>query len=139
MAAQGSKATEEQLIYAKVLGVCMKIGLLSIVITFAIYMLGLLPAKVPVEDVSKYWAMSVHKCLEETGCKPGWFWISNLGYGDYINFAPIAMLAGATVVCFISIIPTLFRKKDTVYGVIAIMEVLVLMLAASGVIKSGGH
>jgi len=33
----------------------------------------------------------------------------------------------------------LFRKKDTVYGILAILEVLVLVLAASGILKAGGH
>jgi len=62
-----------------------------------------------------------------------------LGKGDFLNFAGIAFLAGITIICFIRVIPIFFRKKDTIYGVFAIIEVLVLVLAASGVLKSGGH
>ena len=133
------KATEEQLLYAKVLGKGMQVGLIGIFITMVIYMLGILPAKIPVGDVSKYWGMSVHNCLEATGCKPGWAWVHMVGYGDFLNFLPISILAGITVVCYIAIIPIFLKKKDVVYATIAILEVLVLSLAASGVISAGGH
>jgi len=31
------------------------------------------------------------------------------------------------------------RKKDKVFAIIAILEALVLILAASGLLKTGGH
>jgi len=46
---------------------------------------------------------------------------------------------GVTTVCYVRIIPILFRKKDVAFGIIAIIEVVVLVLAASGLLKSGGH
>ena len=133
------KATEEQLAYAKLLDLGMKIGLLSLVVTFVIYLSGILPPHIPVGDLPKFWGMSVHKYLEATGIHPGWSWLGMLGKGDFLNFTGIAFLAGVTLLCYVRIIPILFRKKDTVYGVIAILEVVVLALAASGILKSGGH
>ena len=62
-----------------------------------------------------------------------------LGKGDFLNFVGIAFLAGITIPCYMRIAPILFRKKDTVYGIIAIIEVLVLSIAASGIMKAGGH
>jgi hypothetical protein len=56
-----------------------------------------------------------------------------------MNFVGIAILAGLTIACYLAIIPTLMRKKDTAYLVIAVVEVLVLTLAASGILKGGGH
>jgi len=133
------KATEEQLAYAKLLDLGMKIGLLSLVVTFVIYLSGILTPHIPVGDLPKFWGMSVHKYLEATGIHPGWSWLSMVGKGDFLNFTGIAFLAGVTLLCYVRIIPILFRKKDTVYGVIAILEVVVLALAASGILKSGGH
>lgn len=133
------KATEEQIAYAKLLDIGMKAGLLMLVVTFIIYLLGILTPYIPVNDLSKYWGLSVYKYLEVTNIHPGWSWLGMLGKGDFLNFTGIAFLAGVTILCYIKIIPTLFRKKDTVYGVIAIIEVLVLALAASGILKSGGH
>ena len=62
-----------------------------------------------------------------------------LGKGDFLNFVGIAFLAGVTIPCYIRIIPILFAKKDTTYAILAIVEVLVLALAASGILKAGGH
>jgi hypothetical protein len=132
-------ATEEQLAYAKILDTGMKVGFLMLVTTFLIYLSGMLTPYVPVKDLPNYWRLPVKTYLEVTGIHPGWTWLGMLGKGDFLNFTGIAFLAAVTIVCYIRIIPILFRKKDTVYAVLAICEVLVLTLAASGLLKSGGH
>lgn len=132
-------ATEEQLTYAKLLDKGMKAGLLILLITFVIYMSGFLTPHVPVNELPSYWKLPVKQYLEATSIPPGWAWLGMLGKGDFLNFAGIAFLAAVTIGCYVRIIPILFRKKDTVYAVLAICEVLVLTLAASGLLKSGGH
>ena len=136
--ADKTKVTE-QLAYASILDKGMKIGMLMLFITFIIYVTGILSPYIPVNDLPKYWKLSVHNYLAVTGIKPGWSWLGMLGKGDFLNFVGIAFLAGVTAVCYLRIIPILFRKKDIAFGVIAILEVLVLVLAASGLLKSGGH
>jgi hypothetical protein len=133
------KATEEQIAYAKLLDTGMKIGLFSITVTFIIYLSGLLTPYVPISDLPKYWSMSTKQYLEATDIHTGWSWLGMLGKGDFLIFLGIAFLAGVTIICFIRIIPILFRKKDTAYGIFAIIEVLVLVLSASGILKAGGH
>jgi len=133
------KATEEQIAYAKLLDVGMKVGLVALIITFIIYLSGILTPHIPVNDLPKYWGLSVHKYLEATHIPHGWAWLGMIGKGDILNFVGIAFLAGITIFCYLRIIPIFFRKKDKVYGVLAILEVLVLLLAASGILKSGGH
>jgi hypothetical protein len=117
----------------------MKAGLLLLLGTFLVYLTGLLPPKVPVADLPRYWALPVKEYLAATGIHPGWGWVRLLGYGDGLNFVGIAFLAGVTAACYLAITPTLFRKKDAVYGWLAIVEVLVLAFAASGVLSVGGH
>lgn len=133
------KATEEQIAYAKVLDFGMKAGLLSLIVTFVIYISGILAPHVPVGELSKYWSMPVKEYLAATGIHPGWSWLGMLGKGDFLNFIAIAFLAGVTIFCYVRIIPILLSKKDSVYGIIAVLEVLVLVLAASGILKAGGH
>jgi hypothetical protein len=77
--------------------------------------------------------------LQESGIKAGWAWLGDLKYGDMLNFVPIAFLSAITIWCYLAIIPGLMRKKDTAYVVIAIVEVIVLCVAASGILGSGGH
>ena len=133
------QATEEQLTYAKILDIGMKIGLLAIIITFAIYAAGVLVPHIDVEHVSKYWGMSVYDYLQAANVPHGWGWLSMVGKGDFLNFTGIAFLAGVTIICYLAIVPILFKKKDFICGIIAILEVLVLVLAASGILKAGGH
>jgi hypothetical protein len=68
----------------------------------------------------------------------GWSWIKLLNKGDYLNFSGIAILSIITIICFLAIIPTLLKKGDKVYTILAFLEVLVLALAASGIL-AGGH
>ncbi len=133
------KATEEQLVYANLLDKGMKIGLLMLIITFTLYLSGIMKPYIPVDQLPNYWGMSVHDYLEHADVPAGWGWLGMVGKGDFVNFIGIAFLAGVSIICYIRIIPILFRKKDTVFAVIAILEVVVLVLAASGLLKTGGH
>ena len=133
------QATEEQLAYAKLLDLGMKLGLLTLVVTFFVYIFGILTPHIPVNELPNYWKLPVKEYLKAANIHTGWTWVSMVGQGDFLNFIPIVFLAGVTILCYIRIIPILFRKKDTIYAVLAIVEVLVLVLAASGVLKSGGH
>ncbi len=83
--------------------------------------------------------MRVHDFNVALNAPTGWNWVGLVGKGDYLNFVGIAMLSGLTILCYLVILPILFRKKDTAYAIIAIAEVLVLSLAASGLLKVGGH
>ena len=133
------KASEEQILYANLLNKGMLIGLLGLIVTFVLYVTGILAPKIPLEKIQHYWQMSVHSYLEESGIHAGWAWIHNLGYGDMLNFVPIAFLSGLTIFCYMAILPGLMRKKDTPYVVLAIVEIVVLCVAASGILGTGGH
>ena len=133
------QATEEQLAYARLLDLGMKVGLLTLIVTFFIYVFGIFSPYIPVEELPNYWKLPVKEYLKVANIHTGWSWLSMVGHGDFLNFIPIVFLAGVTILCYMRIIPILFRKKDTTYAVLAIIEVLVLVLAASGVLKAGGH
>jgi hypothetical protein len=139
MANEKTRASEEQMAYAGVLNIGMWLGLALLVITFFVYISGVLPTFVPINDLPKYWTMRVHDFNLALHAPTGWGWTAFVGKGDYLNFVPIAVLAGLTILCYLVILPILARKKDTPYLVIAIVEVLVLALAASGLLKVGGH
>jgi hypothetical protein len=138
-------ADEEQLLYAKILQAGMYIGLTLLLVTFALYSSGIVAPAVPVEQLPEYWTMNVHDYLEATNhdhlhrehAVSGWGWLSVLGKGDYLNFLGIALLSGVTIVCYLGIIPTLIRKKDKPYIIMAVLEVIILTLAASGILAVG--
>jgi len=133
------KGTDEQLLYSKILNTGMLIGLAGLAITFILYASGIMEPLIPLEKVQTYWVLSVHEYLELSGMHAGWAWFGNLQFGDMLNFLPIAFLSLLTIVCYTAIIPGLIRKKDTAYVVIAVLEIIVLAVAASGILGTGGH
>jgi len=139
MSNEKTKASEEQMAYAGVLNIGMWSGLALLIVTFFVYISGVLPTFVPINELPKYWTMRVHDFNVALHAPTGWGWAPLVGNGDYLNFVGIAILSGLTILCYLVILPILIRKKDTPYVVIAIVEVLVLALAASGLLKVGGH
>ena len=131
------KATPEQILYAKILEKGMYIGLLILFITYALYVFGIMDPYIPLDKISSYWSMNVHDYLEHTQIKDGWAWLGMLKYGDFINFIGVAILAGVTIICYAAIVPTLLKNKDTVYAILAVIEVIILSAAASGILAVG--
>jgi hypothetical protein len=140
-----AEADADQLLYAGILAKGMYLGLGILLVTFALYISGILQPGIPIEELPRLWILSAHEYLvtvnNEFLHRPeivvGWGWMGVLGLGDYLNFIGIALLAAVTIVCYIGILPNLFRKKDWIYATIAVLEVLILSLAASGIIAVG--
>ena len=119
-------------IYADVLGKGRLIGIIFLFFTYIIYLFSIVKPYIPVDQLQKLWSLNINEFLEQTKISTGWNWISMLGYSDYMNFVGITILAGITIVSYLSIIPKLFKNKDFIYLGIAVMEVIVLVSAASG-------
>ncbi|MEW6264903.1 MAG: DUF1634 domain-containing protein [Thermodesulfobacteriota bacterium] len=132
-----TKATPEQILYAQVLEIGMYLGLLILFLTFALYIFGWVNPHVPLEELPRCWSLSVHDYLQATGIQPGWSWLGKLGRSDFLNFIGIALLSGVTIICYLAIIPTLLKQKDKVYALLALLEALILGLAASGILAAG--
>jgi hypothetical protein len=133
------KAGPEQLLYASILEKGMFFGLLILLITYIIYVTGVMKPYLPHAEVPQYWGLSVTDYLHKADIPAGWAWISMVGYGDFLNFVGIVILAGVSIICFLSIVPTLWKNGDRVYAVLAVTEVIILTVAASGILGTGGH
>jgi hypothetical protein len=129
--------TPEQVLYARTLEIGMYVGLACLLATFAVYLSGVMAPHIPLDDLSKHWDKSVHEYLHDANIEPGWSWITMLRRSDFLNFVGIATLAGVTVVCYLAILPTLLRNRDFVYAALALLEVLILAAAASGILAVG--
>jgi hypothetical protein len=137
----------EQVIYANILEKGMFFGLGCLVVTFGLYVFGVIPSAIPLTEVSKYWSQDVHSYLAAINRDflhlehppIGWAWTTFLGKGDFLNFSSITILAGLTIFCYLAIIPSLLKKKDTAYTLMVIVEIIILGLAASGILAVGGH
>ena len=142
---KAQESQSEQLLYARVLEIGMYIGLAILFVTFGLYAFGILAPAVPLDQISNYWNQGVHEYLEAVNrdhlhmehAPTGWAWVTMVGKGDFLNFVGISILGGVTIICYLAIVPTLLRKKDNAYLTMAILEVVVLALAASGILAVG--
>lgn len=132
-------ATPEQLAYATWLDWGMKIGFTILVISFLLYVFGLIESHIPVADLPRYWTLPVNKYLNAVNVDTGWSWLGLVNRSDFMNFVGIAFLSAVTIICYLRILPILFNNKDVIYSILAVLEILVLVLAASGILVSGGH
>jgi hypothetical protein len=147
MSHHNTQATEEQVLYASILEKGMFAGLALMVIAFVLYVMGIVQPVVPVSEISTYWSTPVHDYLVAINTNflhwdhlpTGWSWMKLVGYGDFMNFLPVAILSGVTILCYIVITPGLFARKDKAMAIMAMAEAVILTLAASGVLSTGGH
>ena len=133
------EASPEQVLYARILEIGMYLGLLVLFVTFGLYGFGIVDAYIRLDKISNYWSMNVNDYLKHAEIKAGWAWLGMLKYGDFINFIGVAMLAGVTIICYAAIVPTLLKNNDKVYAILAVLEVIILSAAASGILAVGHY
>ena len=131
--------SKEQMAYADLLFYGCWAGLVVMLITYAAYVSGILPPHVPLERMPEYWSESVSAYLAKAQVPTGWGWLALLGQGDFVNFVGVVLLAGLSIVCYVRLLPGLLAKKDMIYFALALIQVLVLSFAASGIIGAGAH
>lgn len=130
-----SQSSLEQIRYANVIQICSWTGICLIGITFLLYISGIFQAFINPSTMPNYWEMNVHQYLQATHSLPGWNWLGMLNYGDYLNYIGLAFLGLVTILSYISILTIYLRKKDYSYLAIVSLEIVVLILAASGIFK----
>lgn len=130
-------APPEQIRYANLLFYGCWGAILLLFVTYFLYVLGVLGPHVPLNEISAYWSKDVHHYVEAAEIPVGWGWLGLLGKGDFLNFPGIVILAGLTIVAYLLLLPAYLRQKDTTFVIIVVLEVLVLLLAASGILVTG--
>ena len=129
----------EQIAYANVLFFGAWAGIVLMIITYIIYVGGILPPYVDIPLITLHWDKGVDEFLEITHSPHGWGWLTLLSKGDFINFVGVVLLAVLTIICYLLLIAGYKKRGDWTYLAIAILEVVVLSLAASGILGTGGH
>jgi hypothetical protein len=131
--------SREQIIYANLLIIGVLAGLIILVTTYAIYVSGILPAHIDISLIPTLWGKGVSEYLEITHSPHGWGWVPLLGKGDFLNYIGFALLALMTILCYLVLVRGYIRQKNWIFTVIALLEIVVLSVAASGILGSGGH
>ena len=136
---QALKPTQDQIIYANLLVIGVWVGIAIMLVTYSIYLFELLPVHVDTSFIPKVWNKGVGEYLEITHSPHGWGWVSLLAKGDFLNYIGFVLLGLMTLLCFIVLLRGYLRQKNWIFSIIAFLEILVLTLAASGILGTGGH
>jgi hypothetical protein len=134
-----AKPTKEQIVYADILFYGSWLGIFIMVITYFLYLGGIIEPYIPISKMPDYWSMPSDHFAHAADVPLGWGWMGLLGTGDFLNFIGIALLGALTIIGYLVLIRAYLRLKDTPFMLITLVEVLVLVLAASGILGSGGH
>jgi hypothetical protein len=130
---------QEQIIYANLLIIGVWFGFVLLLLIYLIYVLGIVPPHVEITVIPQVWNKGIDEYLEITHSPHGWGWLRLLHKSDILNYLGLAFLALMTIVCYMVLVRGYLRRRNWVYAAISILEILVLSLAASGILGGGGH
>jgi hypothetical protein len=133
------KPSREQIIYANILVIGVWASIVILMATYLIYVTGLMPPHVKISLIPQLWGHGVDEFLEVTRSPHGWGWVRLLARGDFLNYIGFALLALMTIGCYLVLVRGYLRQRDWIFTLIALLEIVVLSLAASGMLSSGGH
>ena len=136
---QALKPSREQIIYANLLIIGVWLGIFILVTTYVIYLTEILPSHVELTLIPKVWGKGVAEYLEITHSPHGWGWVHLLAKGDFLNYIGFVLLALMTIFCYLVLVRGYARQKNWIFTAIAVLEIIVLSVAASGILGSGGH
>ena len=123
----------EQETYAHWLAWGTRIGFAALVVSYFVYVSGLLAPSIPMERLPALWGLSLGDYLAATHAPTGWTWVRDLGQGDFLNLVGVAILAASTLACYLRVLPIFVRSKERAFVAICVIEIAVLLAAAAGV------
>ena len=129
--------SDEQRRYAHLLETGARAGLVWVLLAFGAYGSGLLPSGVPLQQLPALWSLPLAEFLQQSGSPTGLSWLARLRQGDMLSLAGIAWLASCSLPALLALLPAYLRRGDKVYAALALAQVAVIVLAASGWLTGG--
>jgi hypothetical protein len=123
--------------YARWLTWGTRIGLGLLALGFVAYVSGIVASHVPIERLPALWDRPSDELLLQTGVRAGWGWTEFIHRSDMLVLAGIALLASCSIPCLAAVIPTFATRGERAFVAICVVQIAVLMLAASGILGSG--
>ena len=129
------KNLPEQRLYANILFYLNLIGLFILLTGFTLYLTGVITPLVPLEDLPRFWSLSLDEYIEKSNMPTGWQWISKIGYGDIAPMLGIAVLASVTFMCYFVLLFKFLKRGVKTYALIVSLELLLILLSASNLVQ----
>jgi uncharacterized membrane protein len=133
-------ADRVQTAYANALDIVSHSVIVVMVLGYLLYLTELPPLSVPIETIAGNWHLSSARMQAKLHLPCGWSCFSSsagLMHGDVVSYMSIIFLSMATVLCLATAIMAFFREKNHLYSSIATVQIVVLLIAASGILSAG--
>jgi len=127
----------EALRYARLLERGTWLGLVLLLLSFLAYVSGWWDPHVPLQRLPQLWQLPVGAYLQASSGPQGWAWLALATRADYANLLGIAVLASCSIPSLLAVIPLFVRQGTWAYAIICMLEIAVLLLAASGWLGAG--
>ena len=128
-----SDMSRAQLVFARWVDIGTRISLALLASGFALYVTGILPPHVPFAELPGLWGLPRAEFAAATGAPRGWDWLALAAQGDYFNYFAMVLLGSIVVTAYLRILPILV-PRERVFALLAAIEILVLLAAASGLL-----
>ena len=99
------------------------------------YLAGVITPIVPLEELPRFWSLSLNEYMEKSDMPTGWQWISNIGYGDIAPMLGIAVFASVTFTCYFVLLFQFVKRGVKVFAMIVSVELLLILLSASNLVQ----
>ncbi len=127
----------EQIRYAEWLRWSGWFGLALLVVAALLYVAGVLAPHVPVDELPRVWTMPSRELAALIGGHGHWDWVALLHKGDMLSLLGIAVLAGCSALPLLAVVGIYLRRGDRLFALLCVLQVAVLVLAASGLVAVG--
>lgn len=127
----------EQIRYAEWLRWSGWFGLALLIVASLLYVTGVMAPHVPVGELPRVWLMSSRELAAHAGGHGNWDWVALLHKGDMLSLLGIAMLAGCSALPLLAVVGIYLRRGDRLFALLCVLQVAVLVLAASGFVSVG--
>lgn len=133
-----SRASDDvvQSAYARWLRLGSRVGVTVLVGSFAAYVAGMV-GHIPIERLPELWELPAATYLDRVGMRAGWHWATFVHRSDMLVLAGIALLASSSVASLVAAVGAFRRNGERTFALICVLQVLVLLVAASGLLAMG--
>ncbi|NTU59187.1 MAG: DUF1634 domain-containing protein [Chlorobiaceae bacterium] len=140
MKREGGYADRVQLAYAKTLDYVAHSVIIVMAAGYFLYLTGLLPLSVPIETIAGNWHLSASRLQAKLHLASGWSCFTRpegIFHGDIVSYISVIFLSLATLICLVSAFLVFIGEKKRLYSAITLLQVIVLLVAASGILSAG--
>lgn len=110
----------------------VRVGLAAVVVTFGLYVTGLVPPYLAPERLMRMASDDVDAFVRTYDVPVGWQWLRLLHHGDFLALGGLVVLLGTTVLALVAVLPALVRRRDYVFVAIVLLQLALFALAGSG-------